>query len=367
MAVPFSPTVSVILPTYNRAHLLDRAVQSVLNQSFNDWELIIIDDGSADHTADIINGYKDKRIVLLRHRYNRGDAASRNTGIRASKGQWIAFQDSDDVWLPDKLRQQMLLADKIGEDHRFVFTKMWRTSPNSSKIVPASGLVAPRQAVTDALLQRRLMIGTSTLMVRRDCFNQVGLFDERFRAASDFEMRLRLSRITPFAMVDNLLVLSFVQPDSLTTARHLGERINALEMIWLKHSDLFKNKPEATAIHFLAIGKCCFTANLPRKGWGYVRRALRINCDRRLLGKWFVDLALHHAKCRLFNHPPFGYEKQIEIALRGTSGSQHLKKKNRPAQAPTGSFYPSLVTPYAPILSTTAPPVSPAAQPANRR
>ena len=104
-----NPTVSVIIPTYNRAHLVDRAIQSVLNQTYKDFELIIVDDGSTDNTEDIIKEFqkKDERIKYIRHEENRGGSAARNTGIKAAKGEYIAFLDSDDEWLPIKLGRQI--------------------------------------------------------------------------------------------------------------------------------------------------------------------------------------------------------------------------------------------------------------------
>jgi len=92
---------SVVLPTYNRAHLLERSVRSVLNQSFSDFELIIVDDNSTDDTEDYINSIDDSRIIYIRHNKNKGPAAARNSGILNSKANFIAFQYSDDEWHKD--------------------------------------------------------------------------------------------------------------------------------------------------------------------------------------------------------------------------------------------------------------------------
>jgi len=101
-----NPTVSVIIPTYNRAHLLDRAIRSVLDQTYQDFELIVVDDGSSDPTAEVIATFADPRIYYLRHEKNRGAAAARNTGIEASQGDYVAFLDSDCEWLPKKLLKE---------------------------------------------------------------------------------------------------------------------------------------------------------------------------------------------------------------------------------------------------------------------
>lgn len=118
------PTVSIIIPTYNRAHLIERAIESVLHQTYQDFELIIIDDGSTDNTDDIINKFqkKDDRIIYLKHDRNKGGSAARNTGIKASRGEYIAFLDSDDEWLPEKLEKQMDFFES--NNYGFIYCNM---------------------------------------------------------------------------------------------------------------------------------------------------------------------------------------------------------------------------------------------------
>jgi len=91
-----NPTVSVIIPTYNRAHTIGRAIKSVLNQTYQDFEIIVVDDGSTDNTEEVVKSFRDKRIRYIQHKKNKGAAAARNTGIKSAKGKYIAFQDSDD-------------------------------------------------------------------------------------------------------------------------------------------------------------------------------------------------------------------------------------------------------------------------------
>jgi glycosyltransferase involved in cell wall biosynthesis len=108
------PLVSVVVPCYNRSHFIERAVESVRSQTLQDWELIIVDDGSSDDIVGALAAYQDDdRIRLVRHAHNRGEPAARNTGIAAARGRFIAFLDSDDVWMPMKLARQAeaVLAD----------------------------------------------------------------------------------------------------------------------------------------------------------------------------------------------------------------------------------------------------------------
>ena len=99
--------VSVIIPTYNRAKLIKRSILSVLNQTYQNFEIIVVDDGSADDTKSVVESFNNPKIRYIRHDINKGQSAARNTGIKNAKGKYIAFQDSDDEWLPEKLEKQM--------------------------------------------------------------------------------------------------------------------------------------------------------------------------------------------------------------------------------------------------------------------
>ncbi len=112
------PTVSVIIPTYNRAHLLGRAIESVLDQTYQDFEIIVVDDASADETEEVVKSFGDDRINHIRHQKNKGGSAARNTGIKAARGEFIAFLDSDDEWVPKKLEKEIdrlqTLSNEVG-------------------------------------------------------------------------------------------------------------------------------------------------------------------------------------------------------------------------------------------------------------
>lgn len=111
-------TVSVIIPTYNRAHLLGRAIQSVLAQTYEDFEIIVVDDASTDVTEQVVKSFADDRINYIRHQKNKGGSSARNTGIKAAKGEFIAFLDSDDEWVPKKLEKEInrlqTLSNEVG-------------------------------------------------------------------------------------------------------------------------------------------------------------------------------------------------------------------------------------------------------------
>ncbi|MBI4683838.1 MAG: glycosyltransferase family 2 protein [Nitrospirae bacterium] len=139
--------VSVIIPTYNRADFLPQTIQSILNQTYQDWELIVVDDGSKDITEDIVDGFKAKdRKIEYFYQVNKGAGAARNSGIRKSSGNYIAFLDSDDEWLPEKLERQVdfmrnnpeydfcYTADKVVSSDNQVRIKRYRNIADLSSI-----------------------------------------------------------------------------------------------------------------------------------------------------------------------------------------------------------------------------------------
>lgn len=222
-----SPLVSIILPTYNRAASLARAVSSVLNQSYADFELIVVDDASTDATAEVLHQFSDERLRCLSHPENRGANAARNTGIRASRGRLIAFQDSDDAWLADKLDKQLAVLSHAPPSVGVVFCAYRRIWENDrQQLFPArlrrlSSKLPLASRRLDGDIQRALLRGnfvtTQTTVVRQECFERVGLFDERLFQLQEWELWLRISRYYTFHYVDQPLVDVYYTPGSLST------------------------------------------------------------------------------------------------------------------------------------------------------
>jgi len=221
--------VSVVLPTFNRGYCLERAIRSVLGQTYPDWELIVVDDGSTDDTQAVLESFKDSRIRVFRHSVNRGVAAGRNTGLAAARGDFIAFLDSDDEWRPDKLTKQLGVMTRA-PDTPVAFTDLvWRrgdveatsfarTLPVFSELlrqhVPTGGhLIIPQRTMYLCLLQE-LPVKPSTLMLRAQILRSVGRFDERLRSGEDWEFLIRAARQCDFAYLYEPLAKSFSLPDS---------------------------------------------------------------------------------------------------------------------------------------------------------
>ena len=198
--------VSVIVPAFNAASYLPEAIESALNQSFLPREIIVVDDGSTDNTAELLDSYGDK--IRYIHQENQGPAVARNRGIAEAKGRLIAFLDADDVWLPEKLQKQVEFLARnhttglVHTDYCFLHmeTSNWSPSPHGSK--EFSGWCYPRFFDGNGVFM-------STALVRRECLDAVGLFDEQIRSPTveDYDLWFRIARHFEFGFVAEPLAL----------------------------------------------------------------------------------------------------------------------------------------------------------------
>jgi glycosyltransferase involved in cell wall biosynthesis len=200
-----APLVSIILPTFNRANYLERSIKSILNQTYTNFELIIIDDGSTDNTDEILNGFNEDRIQIIERSHN-GASYARNFGISIAKGNYIAFQDSDDEWMPNKLDKQINII--LNEDIRadVVYSDMWRISNNSEKYW-ASPDVRLGNLIDPITMDYQVYgIGIGSAIIKRECFIRGGNFDERLKRFIDMDLFIRFSKIYRFYHIKKPLV-----------------------------------------------------------------------------------------------------------------------------------------------------------------
>jgi glycosyltransferase involved in cell wall biosynthesis len=198
--------VSVVLPSYNRLTFLRAAVNSVLAQTFADWELLIGDDGSDEETRRYLDTLRDDkriRVLLLAHSGNPG--AVRNASARQSRGQWLAFLDSDDVWLPDKLERQLRVMD-AHPDHHWSYGAIERLDAAGNLIArPTPVRPRPQGDILEQVIRWRAGIAMPTVMVRRELFVSAGGFDETQPMYEDFDLWLRLAMASPATAIDEPL------------------------------------------------------------------------------------------------------------------------------------------------------------------
>lgn len=189
-----TPRVSIIIRTRNRADYLGAAVDSALTQTFTDRDVIVVDDGSRDSTPDLLAGY-GSRLRTVRLDPARGPAAAFNAGVRAARGGFVAFLDSDDLWLPDKLERQLALLDR-SERFGFAYGNVRLWLPDGTKSQP---VLAPEQIISGSVLRailRDMCVHTSTVVARRVWLDRIGPCPERYSLCEDYAWFLRLARVT---------------------------------------------------------------------------------------------------------------------------------------------------------------------------
>jgi len=183
--------VSCIIPTHNRAAFLADAISSALAQTYENLEVIVVDDASTDNTSDVVAAFNDGRITYLRHSMNKGGSAARNTGILTSRAEYVAFLDDDDEWLPEKIAKQMKVLRSSAPEVGCVYTGYWDVDRSSGSYVGKQ--IPNRRGDLAKELQLENCIGsTSSVLVKRECLNEAGLFDESLPCSQDYDLWLRL-------------------------------------------------------------------------------------------------------------------------------------------------------------------------------
>lgn len=193
--------MDVIIPSYNRSRLLKRAVQSVQNQSYKNWNLLIVDDGSTDGTSDSFYG---KKTTILRLENNKGVGYARNQGIRKTTAEWIAFLDSDDEWLPQKLQKQMEYANRYPQYLLIHCNETWL---KNGKILNQKKHHKKQGGRIFIPSVRLCCISPSAVLIRRSLFQELGLFREDFPVCEDYELWLRITSRYEVGFLDEPLLI----------------------------------------------------------------------------------------------------------------------------------------------------------------
>lgn len=199
-----NPQVSVVIPTHNRASTVVRAIRSVLRQTYQNFEIILVDDGSTDSTREVLEHLSDTRLRYIRHDRNLGGGAARNTGIEAARGKYIAFLDSDDEWLPEKLERQVQLLEKSDPSVGVIYSGYSYIDENTCSI--DSRVPRYRGLIIDELLGGNVVGTASTVVVRRSCFGGVRRFDSSMLSCQDWDMWISLAKNFRFDFVPEILV-----------------------------------------------------------------------------------------------------------------------------------------------------------------
>jgi glycosyltransferase involved in cell wall biosynthesis len=217
-----TPLVSVVIPAYNSAAFIERAIRSVLNQDYRPLEIIVIDDGSTDNTSEVVAALDG--AIRCERQPNAGAAAARNRGIQLSQGEFIAFLDSDDEWLPGRLEKTVRPLIN-NPDIGLCYCRCWRES--------SDGI---RKLEHEEQVQHRLSYGlypppylaTPATIIRRACFDRCGLIDTTFPVNEDEELFIRIAEEYPVIQITEPLVLIHDRPGSLSRSRNVKIAANCI-------------------------------------------------------------------------------------------------------------------------------------------
>lgn len=276
MAKSFSDKVSVIIPTHNRADLIGRAIQSVLNQTYQNFEIVIINDGSIDNTEQIVKEFKDPRIIYLVQKENRGTSIAKNIGIKVAKGKYIAFLDDDDDWLTEKLEKQVDKLEKSSPEIGIIYCGYWMLN-KERKILKE---IRPKfKGEIYKNLLRRNFIALPTVLIRKEVFEKTGLFDEGLNFGEDWDIFLRMAKFYKFDFVDEYLVNCYICGRRLTTesSKDPSARIYSLRRIIEKNIGEYQKKPEIYSCVLRSLGNSCCQGGNINQGRDYFKKSIKIS------------------------------------------------------------------------------------------
>lgn len=255
--------ISVVIPTYNRKELLVRAVNSVLNQTWKDLEVLVVDDASTDGTeACLREQVTDPRVRYLRQERQQGACAARNRGVEEARGEWIAFQDSDDTWQTEKLAEQMAQLKESGADIVFCAFARHAFGTETPHVFPHEHVPEGRVRYEDLLFEN--LISTQTMLGKRDCF-RAEPFDVRFPRLQDWELVLRLARRYDIRYYRRVLVDVYEQADSIS--RKPEKAVQALRMLYRMHREGVNGSERTTDQMLFAIRSACSQCGMEGSVW----------------------------------------------------------------------------------------------------
>ncbi|NME82449.1 glycosyltransferase family 2 protein [Clostridium sp. SM-530-WT-3G] len=236
--------ISVIIPTYNRANSIEKAINSILNQTYEDIELLIIDDNSIDNTEDIVEKFNDKRIRYYKLSENKGACYARNYGIQLAKGEYIAFQDSDDEWRSNKLAEQYkyLIEKNLDVVSCFILVKNGEQEAIFPKKIKNNNY--------KNMILRENFISTQTIFGKKECFYKEK-FDDRLPRFQDWDLAIRLVNRYKIGIIEKVLVDVYIQSNSIS--KDCTKAIRATNILLEKYKDI--RKLQATMLRLRGIYK----------------------------------------------------------------------------------------------------------------
>ena len=243
--------VTVIIPTFNRGYCLAESIQSVLDQSFTDFELIVVDDGSTDNTPEVMNQFSDIHKISMKK--NRGVSFARNRGMEQARGEWIAFLDSDDLWERHKLATQMKWVERHPDCHAVYTDEIWIR--NGVRVNPMN----KHRKYSGDIFRYCLplcIVSPSSVLLRAELLNEVGGFDESMPVCEDYDLWLRIAIRFPFHFIEEKLIVKRGGHEDQLSRKFWGMdrwRVQALQKL-LQESGV--NEEQRDLVVSMLIEKC---------------------------------------------------------------------------------------------------------------
>jgi len=279
------PIVSVIIPTHNRAGMLKRAIDSVLSQTYKDFELIIVDDGSKDNTRQVAESYKDKRIRFFQHKTTKGASAARNTGIKKVRGKYLAFLDDDDEWIPKKLEKQMPIIINSSKKVGLVYGWMEYFQDGKSIKVYNPKL---KGNVFKSMLSTQAIGGCPTLVIKKEVIQKVGLFDENLPRGNDGDFIRRISKYYLVDFIPEIVANVYVGHKdriSVNTKKSINNVIHALKYRLVQFKSDFQAYPDEHAKVLFKIAEHYLMLNKFTSWYKFARKASKISKNYHIIKK----------------------------------------------------------------------------------
>lgn len=293
--------VSVVIPTFNRADVLPRAINSVLNQTISDLELIIVDDGSTDETTQVVSSYDDERIKYMSFEQNKGANAARTKGIDAARGEYIAFLDSDDEWVDEKLGQQLEALQST--DAAVAYTGIKQVgedgSVNTVSVPDKSG------DITSDLLRGNFIGTYSSIILLAEVLEEVGPPDPELPCWQDWEWYLRLSDENNFVAVTKPLVIRHIEGGQISD--NFKHKLDSQPIIWRRMQERASSPAEkktARANLYFHVGYAALVNQRYSTARSYIFRGIRC---RPMTSKFYVYL--------LFSSPIYLLARKVKRRL----------------------------------------------------
>lgn len=261
--------ISVVIPAFNRENVIKNCIDSVLAQTYSNIEIIVVDDHSTDQTADVVDSYKDPRVKkCIRLSQNRGACYARNKGADSAKGEYIAFQDSDDIWLPEKLEKQLQFM-KDGK-YEMVFCGMQRVNHFQNKEWYFPLYTFDEQGDKQKQILKENCVSTQCILISKDAFNRVR-FDENIKKYQDWDFAIQAAEILKMGYIKEALVIAEVQENSIS---RINSRYDALNALYNKYYEIISKDNSLDALYLKKMGDAFFK-NDTKKAIALYKKSLR--------------------------------------------------------------------------------------------